>query len=309
MSFSMRPRDDVPFQQQATYITLHRMLIRYQHNILLQPPSDTLTAFQEGIQRDLRSPLPYQRTRWLHNIEYARTLLLQLEHGAQGIKVQRVKKDVIRDLAEKRMLIKRLRSRVEELGTEGNVLSDEQWAADGNSETLEEILERPALQEDADLSKHAHAQEQLNEKPVPSIAEENSSFTQRTPSNKPPPTRSDKDLLFGTRRRLQSQKSPSTSSPSSTNTLATAELPRRPRSRQWPARPRARRPRQECSRHGSCGAEDEVLAEDVRGPGLVWEDETVCDDYGVVGRGDFARLCGAEIEILKSAYLIRRILI
>ena len=223
ISFSMRPRDDVPFQQQPTYITLHRMLIRYQHNILLQPPSDTLTAFQEGIQRDLRSPLPYQRTKWLHNIEYARTLLLQLEHAAQGIKVQRVKKDAIRDLAEKRMLIKRLRSRVEELGTEGNVLSDEQWAADGNSETLEEILERPALQEDVDLSKHAHAQEQLNGKPVPSITEENSPFTQRTPSNNPSPTRSDKDLLFGTRRRLQSQNPPSTSSPSSTSTLATTE--------------------------------------------------------------------------------------
>lgn len=221
MSFSLRPRDDVPFQQQPTYITLQRMLIRYQHNILLQPPSDTLTDFQEGIQRDLRSPLPYQRTKWLHNIEYARTLLLQLEHAAQGIKVQRVKKDAIRDLAEKRMLIKRLRSRVEELGTEGNVFSDEQWAADGNSETLEEILERPALQEDVDLSKHPHARKQLDGKPVPSITEESTPFKQRTPSTNPLPTRSDKDLLFGARRRLQSQNPPSTSSPSST--LATTE--------------------------------------------------------------------------------------
>jgi hypothetical protein len=207
------------------------MLIRYQHNILLQPPSDSLTPSQKEIQRDLRSPLPYQRTKWLHNIEYARTLLLQLEHAAQGIKVQRVKKDAIRDLAEKRMLIKKLRSRVEELGTEGNVLSEEQWAADGKSETLEEILERPPSQENFDISKHAPTEEPSKKEPIQSINEEPSSPTQRNStstinSSNPPSTRSDKDTLFGTRRRLQSQNpSPNTPiSPSSpSNTTETTE--------------------------------------------------------------------------------------
>lgn len=196
------------------------MLIRYQHNILLQPHSDSLTLFQEEVQRDLRSPLPYQRTKWLHNIEYARTLLLQLEHAAQGIKVQRVKKDAIRDLAEKRVLIKRLRSRVEELGTEGNVLSEEQWAADGKSETLEEILDMPAIQEDVKLSKDAPTEEQSKDESIPNTNEEVSSPTQRVhPATNPPthpiPIRSDKDTLSGTRRRLQA---PNRSSPEPHNT-------------------------------------------------------------------------------------------
>lgn len=182
------------------------MLIRYQHNILLQPPSDALTPFQEELQRELRSPLPYQRTKWLHNIEYARTLLLQLEHAAQGIKVQRTKRDAIRDLAEKRRTIKRLRSRVEELGSEANLLTDEQWAADGNSETLEELLERPPLQENLDRSKTKHTDERLNGKPVSTTTEEDEPSTQHTPNKttpngKPTSTRSDRDELFGPRRR------------------------------------------------------------------------------------------------------------
>jgi hypothetical protein len=222
-SFSMRPREDVPFNQQPIYITLHRMLIRYQHNILLQPPSDTLTPFQEEVQRDLRSPLPYHRTKWLHNIEYARTLLLQLEHAAQGIKVQRLKKETIRDLAEKRTLIKRLRSRVEELGREGNVLSEEQWAASGTKETLEEILERPPLKEDLDISTKQHEAEQTSQSPISSMTEEDVPTTQHPPSTttpdiNPTSTATDRDALFSTRQRI---KGPS-SSPPDTSTATTS---------------------------------------------------------------------------------------
>lgn len=211
----MRPREDVPFNQQPIYITLHRMLIRYQHNILLQPPSDTLTPFQEELQRDLRSPLPYHRTKWLHNIEYARTLLLQLERSAQGIKVQRVKKETFRDLAEKRTLIKRLRSRVEELGREGNVLSEDQWAANGTNETLEDILERPPLKEDFDLPTKNRDAEQTGQNLISSMTEEESPSRQRAPSTttpevNPTSTATDKDILFGTRRR---GKGPSSETP------------------------------------------------------------------------------------------------
>src|SRR2546423_1186316 len=96
---------EVPFRHQPNYITLTRMLVRFSHNILLLPPSESLTLHQEQIQSDLHSPFPYHRTKWLHNIEHARTLLLQLEHGAQNIKVQRVKRDIVHDLAEKRSTI------------------------------------------------------------------------------------------------------------------------------------------------------------------------------------------------------------
>ena len=140
---------ELPFQHQPTYITLTRMLVRFSHNILLLPPSSDLTTYQEQIQRDLRSPLPYHRTKWLHNIEHARTILLQLEHSAQNIKVQRMKRDVVHDLAEKRSTIKKLRARIEEIGREVEAQGADAWRdRDGEAgETLEQILGRPPLQE------------------------------------------------------------------------------------------------------------------------------------------------------------------
>ena len=139
---------ELPFQHQPTYITLTRMLVRFSHNILLLPPSDSLTPSQEQIQRDLYSLLPYHRTKWLHNIEHARTLLLQLEHGAQSIKVQRVKRDVVHDLAEKRSAIKKLRARIEEIGREieANGADARRNLDDEPGETVEQFLGLPPLQ-------------------------------------------------------------------------------------------------------------------------------------------------------------------
>ena len=154
------PRSDstgeLPFHHQPTYLTLKYMLLRFTHAILLLPPSTSLTSYQENIQRELRSPLPYHRNKWLHNIEHARTLLLQLEHSAQGIKVQRVKRDVVRDLAEKRTTIKKLRARIEELGREVDAGSEDQWKDLGQEpgDTVEEILGKPPLQE-TNTNKHA----------------------------------------------------------------------------------------------------------------------------------------------------------
>ena len=199
-SYPSRHSEDVPFHLQPTYITLHRMLIRYQLNILLQPPSDVLSAFQEQVQEELRSPLPYQRTKWLHNIEYARTLLLQLEHAAQGIKVQRAKRDAIRDLAEKRTVIKRLRSRVEEIGREVESLGEAAWEDDGEAETLEEILGRQPLPEDENASQREPEATLVNGKPVTNMAAEDQSGIIGG-SSKNTSTRSEKDELFGARRR------------------------------------------------------------------------------------------------------------
>lgn len=130
---SLRER---PFHHEPTYINLNRMLIRFQHLILLIPsPSSRLddsllsdlTPIQKQIQADLWSPLPYHRTKWLHNIEGARTLLLRLERAAQQIKVQRLKRDAQRDLAEKRGVIKKLRNRIEEIQREVESMGDEAW--------------------------------------------------------------------------------------------------------------------------------------------------------------------------------------
>lgn len=140
---------ELPFQHQPTYVTLKRILVRFSHNILLLPPADSLTPYQEQIQRDLRSPLPYHRTKWLHNIEHARTLLLQLEHSAQSIKVQRVKRDVVHDLAEKRSTLKKLRARIEEIGREVEAQGGDVWqnSMEMPGETVEQFLGLPALDE------------------------------------------------------------------------------------------------------------------------------------------------------------------
>lgn len=51
-------------------------------------------------------------------------MLLQLERAALSIKVQRAKKEAVKDLADKRTLIKRLRNRVEQIGREVEGMGD-----------------------------------------------------------------------------------------------------------------------------------------------------------------------------------------
>ncbi|KAK5557098.1 hypothetical protein LTR46_004909 [Exophiala xenobiotica] len=145
------------FQHEISYLNLHRTLLRFQHLILLTPSSSShgstdLTPLQRQIQAELWSPLPYHRTKWLHNIEGARTLLLQLERKAQALRVQRTKSEAIKDLAEKRAIIKRLKSRVEEIGREVETLDTESWKApvaeDGEGETLFDLLQQHARDRD-----------------------------------------------------------------------------------------------------------------------------------------------------------------
>lgn len=132
------------------YLTLSRMLARYQNLILLTPTLDEtldarLAPWQKRVQDELWSPLPFHRMKWLHSIEGARTLLLKLEQAAQDIKVQRTKKDAVKDLAEKRVVIKRLRNRVEEIGreVESPTLNGRQSQAnqDDDSETMYDVLQ------------------------------------------------------------------------------------------------------------------------------------------------------------------------
>lgn len=144
--------DPQPFQHEPNYVNLNRMLTRFTHLILLIPspnaPTEDITPLQQQIQSDLWSPLPFHRTKWLHNIEGARNLLLQLERTAQGIKVQRTRQNVQRDLAEKRTTIKRLRNKVEEIGREVERSKDDTWRLPveaESSETLYDLLQQQRL--------------------------------------------------------------------------------------------------------------------------------------------------------------------
>lgn len=145
-----------PFHHEVNYLNLHRTLIRYQHLILLTPLSSSdrnteLTALQRQIQGELWSPVPYHRNKWIHNIEGARTLLLQLERKAQGIRVQRAKYEAIKDLAEKRAVIKKLRHRVEEIAREVEVMGAEDWRPPVGDEgdNLFDVLQQQASSRNA----------------------------------------------------------------------------------------------------------------------------------------------------------------
>lgn len=147
----------VPFQHETNYLNLHRTLLRLQHLILLTPApvlaskqetsnpveEAQLTPLQTQIQAELWSPLPYSRDKWLQDVEGARTLLLQLERQAQGIRVQRAKYEAIKDLAEKRAIVKRLRNRVEEIGREVELMGIDDYKPpykDDSTETLFDVL-------------------------------------------------------------------------------------------------------------------------------------------------------------------------
>lgn len=112
-----------------TSTNLNILLTRLQSQ-LLPPSGDATPISQKASTLLLHSP--QHRTRVLANVEYARTLLLQLEHQASSIKIQSRKQAAQADLLAKRKLIKRLRERVEELGREGEALgSDDDDEDDG----------------------------------------------------------------------------------------------------------------------------------------------------------------------------------
>lgn len=183
--------DSIPFHHGTNYLNLHRTLLRLQHLILLTPaPSPSpdhhsnnqaeqpgLTSLQRQIQAELWSPLPYNRDKWLQDIEGARTLLLQLERQAQGIRVQRAKYEAIKDLAEKRAMVKRLRNRVEEIGREVELMGTDEYQPpyeDDNTETLFDILrehEQSKRKEEKD-SRTSEDSDLLRGKPVEGVEEE-----------------------------------------------------------------------------------------------------------------------------------------
>ncbi|KAK4947579.1 hypothetical protein LTR10_013525 [Elasticomyces elasticus] len=172
-----------PFHHEINYLNLHRTLIRFQHLILLTPsPSSSntseLSPLQRQIQSELWSPLPYHRTKWLHNVEGARTLLLQLERKAQSIRVQRTKYEAIKDLAEKRAVIKKLRHRIEDIGREVERGTQQMPIAEEEGDSLYDILQQQSRETEKDALLEGKPVAQVEEEPA-SIDELFSSSTTR----------------------------------------------------------------------------------------------------------------------------------
>ncbi|EON64061.1 hypothetical protein W97_03291 [Coniosporium apollinis CBS 100218] len=89
--------------QDVTVINLRRLLSRLEQT-LLSPDADPY----------LRKSLP-ERTRVGANLDYARSLLLRLEHDSANIKIQSRKQALQTELQQKRDLIKQLNQRLQEL--------------------------------------------------------------------------------------------------------------------------------------------------------------------------------------------------
>ncbi|MCJ1251423.1 hypothetical protein MMC30_008656 [Trapelia coarctata] len=94
-------------------INLSRVLSRLEHKILSSSADPHLKTSS------------YERTKTSANVEYARDLLLRLEHSTSGIKVQSRKQAAQTTLVQQRALIKRLNDRLYELNQQddGNYFS------------------------------------------------------------------------------------------------------------------------------------------------------------------------------------------
>lgn len=229
-----KSQEGIAFHHQPTYISLSRLLTRYQHIVLLHPPSDTLSTIQQQTQSDLRSSLPYHRTKWLHNVEYCRTLLLRLEHAAQSIRIQSQKRAAVHDLAEKRAVIKRLRRRIEDLGREAEATASNQpWShqhdhEEDGGETLEQILGRPPLapepiSSDGKVSQVPDPEGELKDGKAVRFIEPTPSLSTSSPPSTPNSPSSARDHLFSTNRRRKGQ--PTTSTTDSASSSGFTSLP------------------------------------------------------------------------------------
>ncbi|KAL8709561.1 MAG: hypothetical protein Q9220_005653 [cf. Caloplaca sp. 1 TL-2023] len=92
----------VPEAADVTAIDLRRALVRLEQKILVSPDRRLTTS-------------SFERTKTSANLEYARTLLLRLEHESSNLKIQSRRQDRQKTLLAQRALIKRLTERLREL--------------------------------------------------------------------------------------------------------------------------------------------------------------------------------------------------
>ncbi|KAI4238017.1 MAG: hypothetical protein L6R40_005828 [Gallowayella cf. fulva] len=110
-------------------------------HVMAEPPDVTAINLKRALsrleQRILISPNPrlasssFERTKVSANVEYARTLLLRLEHEASNLKIQSRKQDRQKTLFTQRALIRRLTERLHELDSQDpNVYTSESEGED-----------------------------------------------------------------------------------------------------------------------------------------------------------------------------------
>ncbi|MCJ1234069.1 hypothetical protein MMC14_002027 [Varicellaria rhodocarpa] len=144
----------------------------------------------------------FERAKVAANLEYARTLLLRLEHSTSGIKVQTRKQTAMNELSAQRTLIKRLNDRLFELGQQDNgIYSDESSGEDILGEDIISTTSKP--------------QEPISSEPTssPSLSRRKSDATRQPELQIPNPAPSST-----LRNRLNPQ-------PSSSSTMTTSSQP------------------------------------------------------------------------------------
>ncbi|KAI4140888.1 MAG: hypothetical protein LQ341_003662 [Variospora aurantia] len=125
MARSVRRSVETP---DVTAINLRRALFRLEQKILVAPdPRLTRSSFE--------------RTKTSANLEYARTLLLRLEHESSALKVQSRKRDGQNTLLAQRALIKRLTERLHELEN----LDPDMYTSESEGEDLLEEQAKSAI--------------------------------------------------------------------------------------------------------------------------------------------------------------------
>ncbi|KAL8844961.1 MAG: hypothetical protein Q9176_000633 [Flavoplaca citrina] len=92
----------MPEPPEITAVNLKRALIRLEQKILISPNPRLANS-------------SFERTKTSANVEYARTLLLRLEHESSNLKIQSQKQDRQKTLLAQRSLIKRLTERLHDL--------------------------------------------------------------------------------------------------------------------------------------------------------------------------------------------------
>ncbi|KZF23627.1 hypothetical protein L228DRAFT_267608 [Xylona heveae TC161] len=123
----------------------------------LSPASVDLTRLLSRLERVILHPdnpvdlsrSPYERTKIGANLEYARSLLLRLEHENSAVRIQSKKHSAQVDLSQKRELIRKLNERLYELGQ----VDDEAWQEDEVETNSDDEAEREAFPRPTDGGK------------------------------------------------------------------------------------------------------------------------------------------------------------
>ncbi|KAI9693782.1 MAG: hypothetical protein M1822_003053 [Bathelium mastoideum] len=194
----MAPIPDSTEKSDWTAVTLTSLLSRLEQNLL---PSEAENRYSSS----------YNRTKVGANLDYARTLLLRLEHDNAGLKIQSKRQQLQTDLQTKRNQIKRLNQRLHELNQICGAAEEEDDFDDDDKEEEEDNA-------DSQDSTPSHAPAT---KPSPGIDQNNSILRSRNPqtSSSAPADTASTTALFSSRRSKPTSPTTTTTTVAQTETL------------------------------------------------------------------------------------------